>query len=542
MSNIKILDCTLRDGGYINDWSFGEKTIKSVIKKLSQSNVDIIECGFLTDEYFDKNKSLYNDVNKIKDYIKPKNPNTLYVGMIAYPDIAIDKIARYDGKSIDGIRVTFHEHEIENALLLSRQLMEKGYKVFIQPVGTTSYTDSGLISLIKKVNELKPYAFYMVDTLGVMFKNDLMRLYYLVDNNLDKAIAIGFHSHNNLQLSFSNAQELIQLHTRREIIVDSSVFGMGRGAGNLSTELITQYINVNVNRKYNIEPLLEIVDEHIGQIFLKYQWGYSVPYYIAAINNCHPNYASYLINKQTISVKAINTILRQLSDDKKALYDKDYIEKLYIEYQKHLIDDSAALETVKTIIGKRSLLIMCPGKSLSTEAAKIEKYILKNDPYIICVNFLPENYRCDAVFFSNSKRFDSWNAADSYSLNGGTVILTSNIQVQYNDSFVFINYSDLLIDEGEISDNSGLMLLNLLRRLDIKHVSIAGLDGYKTDVRNNYYTQEMVNNSDVEELLNKNYAIKRFLDNIRNSINIKFVTSSIYNESKLMFGELVEGL
>ncbi|MDF2986004.1 MAG: putative 4-hydroxy-2-ketovalerate aldolase [Eubacterium sp.] len=541
MSNIKILDCTLRDGGYINDWSFGERTIKNVIKKLSQSKVDIIECGFLTDEYFDKNKSLYNDVSKIRDYIKPKNPNTLYVGMIAYPEITIDKIAGFDGKSLDGIRVTFHEHEIDEALLLSRQLMEKGYKVFIQPVGTTSYTDSGLILLIKKVNELKPFAFYLVDTLGVMFKNDLMRLYYLVDNNLEKSIAIGFHSHNNLQLSFSNAQELIQLHTRREIIIDSSVFGMGRGAGNLSTELITQYINVNDKKRYNIEPLLEIVDEHIGQIFMQYQWGYSVPYYIAAINNCHPNYASYLINKQTISVKSINTILKKLSDSKKALFDKEYIEQLYIQYQKHLVDDSAALETIKNIVAKRHILIMCPGKSLKTETIKIEKYIQRNNPYIICVNFIPEYFRCDAIFFSNSKRFAAC-YEELGNLEGISVILTSNIHVEEQNTFVTMNYSDLLIEDGEISDNSGLMLINLLRRIEIKNVSIAGLDGYRADVRDNYYTQDIVNNSDVEELLNKNTAIKRYLNNVRNFISIKYITPSIYSENKLAFGELVEGL
>ena len=194
--------------------------------------------------------------------------------MIAQPYIPIDRISDYDGTSIDGIRVTFHENEIDEALIYAKQLMEKGYKVYIQPVGTTSYSDSDLLGLIEKVNTLKPYAFYLVDTLGIMYKNDLLRMFHLLENNLNTSISIGFHSHNNLQLSFSNAQELLTVHTKRNIIIDSSVFGMGRGAGNLCTELVTHYINENIEGKYDTIPLLEIIDEHLSNIFTETQWGY----------------------------------------------------------------------------------------------------------------------------------------------------------------------------------------------------------------------------------------------------------------------------
>ena len=322
MSKIKILDCTLRDGGYINGWNFGERTIKTVISKLSQSKIDIIECGFLEDVDFDRNKTLFNSVERMREYIEPKNEHVSYVGMIAQPYIPIDKISDCDGRSIDGIRLTFHQNEIEEAFIYGQQLIEKGYKVFIQPVGTTSYSDSSLLELIKKVNQLNPYAFYLVDTLGIMYKNDLLRLFHLLDNNLNQSISIGFHSHNNLQLSFSNAQELLKLHTKRNIIIDSSVFGMGRGAGNLCTELVTHYINENIEEKYDPIPLLEIVDEHLSNIFTETKWGYSIPYYLAAVNCCHPNYASYLINKQTISVKSIHNILKQIPMSKRDIYDK----------------------------------------------------------------------------------------------------------------------------------------------------------------------------------------------------------------------------
>ncbi|MEH7225935.1 hypothetical protein V7112_19155, partial [Bacillus sp. JJ1566] len=407
VNNSRILDCTLRDGGYINNWKFGARTIRRVIEKLSQSNIDIIECGFLRDQEFDNNVSIFNKVEKIKELISPKNYNITYVAMIDVPYIPIEKIKDCDGTSIDGIRLTFHENEIEDAMSYAKLLMDKGYKVFIQPVGTTSYSDNKLLNLILRVNELKPYAFYLVDTLGIMYKNDLLRMYHLIDHNLDDSISIGFHSHNNLQLSFSNAQELLMLHTKRHIIIDSSVFGMGRGAGNLCTELITQYINENIEEKYNVLPLLEIVDEDLTKFSTDARWGYSIPYYIAAVNNCHPNYAAYLMNKQTISVKAINTILKQIPLKIRELFNQQFIENLYIKFQMHLIDDTIGLEAIKSIIASRKVLIIAPGKSIEIQKNKINAFIRDYNPFIFSVNFIPDDFSINSVFISNIKRFDS---------------------------------------------------------------------------------------------------------------------------------------
>ena len=184
----------------------------------------------------------------------------MYVAMACYGEYDINQLTEYDGTSIDGIRVTFHYNEVEKALVYCKAIMDKGYKVFVQPVGTTSYSDEQLLQLIKHVNELQPYAFYLVDTLGLMHPNDVLRFFYLIDHNLQKTIHMGFHSHNNLQLSYSNCQTLAQLATDRVISLDSSVYGMGRGAGNLNTELIANYLNERNGRKYEIEPLLEVVD------------------------------------------------------------------------------------------------------------------------------------------------------------------------------------------------------------------------------------------------------------------------------------------
>ena len=124
-----------------------------------------------------------------------------------------------------------------------------------------SYSDEEFLTLIKAANELKPYAFYIVDSFGMMNGRDLIRLFYMLEHNLDDSIKIGFHSHNNMQLAFSNAQQLVSIQTNREIIIDSTIYGMGRGAGNLNSELFIEYLNGISNSNYNIKPLLKIIDE-----------------------------------------------------------------------------------------------------------------------------------------------------------------------------------------------------------------------------------------------------------------------------------------
>ncbi|WP_252228859.1 MULTISPECIES: aldolase catalytic domain-containing protein [unclassified Clostridium] len=526
MGNIKILDCTLRDGGYVNDWNFGERIIKKIIDKLSKSNIDIIECGFLTTRNLDKNKSLFNDLSKIKNYIEKKQKNIMYVGMIAYPNDIINNIPFCDNNSIDGIRVTFHQHEIDDALRICQRLKTKGYKVFVQPVGIVTYDDISIINLLNKVNELEPYAFYIVDTLGSMYGKDLLRLYYLIDNNINEKIKLGFHSHNNLQLSFSNAQELINLKTKRDIIIDSSVFGMGRGAGNLCTELIANYINNNIENKYDVNYILEIMDQYLNSIYRKYPWGYSAPYCLAAINTCHPNYATYLINKQTITIKSISDILINMDECKRGVYDENYIEELYIENQKSYINDNESLNKLKEKINNRNILILGPGKSVNKNITRINYFLKENNLFSFSVNFISNKIKTDALFISNLKRLEG---ISDILINAqfDSIVITSNLNVEENLKYMKVNYSDLLLDNPTIVDNSGLMLINLLKKLNVKNVFVAGFDGFN-EGENNYIDNDLELFKTKENMLNLNNAIRGGFKDLNKEIDITFITESIY--------------
>lgn len=527
MNKVSVLDCTLRDGGYINRFNFGKNSISKIISNLVDSKIEIIECGFLKKNADDPDKTLFSSIEQINKYLPLKvNHECMFVAMIAYGDISIENISQFIGHGVSGIRLTFHQHEMDYAVEFAKELIKKGYKVFIQPVGTNTYTDSMLLNLLDKTNRLNPYAFYLVDTLGNMYEKDLLRLFYMVDNNLNKDILTGFHSHNNLQLSFSNAQTLISIHSKRKIIIDASVFGMGRGAGNLCTELITQFINENIENKYNLIPLMETIDEYIMQIYFKQSWGYSTPYYIAATNNCHPNYASYLMNLQTLCIKDINTIIKSIPTEKRHLFDKEIISELYLKYQANNIDDSEAIKQIHELCHNKKILILAPGKSLLTYRDKIDNFIENENPIVFSINHIPKFHRYDKVFVGNIKRLKGMD--DVIQQIKDKLICTSNISNKKD--ICTINYSDYLnSDDDYIFDNSGLMLINIMKKIGIKELALAGFDGFNIENAKTYFDENFSNNEDAQRRKEKNISMINYFANAKKAMKIIFITPTIYD-------------
>lgn len=525
---IKVLDCTLRDGGYINNWSFGRKTIPAIAEKLGESAIDYIECGFLSStKESGEEQSIFGDIARAETVFSGCPSKNLAL-MINCGEYSADDIPEYSGGKISILRIAFHKNQTAQAKELCRRCKDKGYRIFVQPMVTLSYSDSELLGLIEWANAFQPEAFYMVDSFGTMRKRDVLRMFFLIDNNLSSGIRVGFHSHNNLQLSFSNAQELISANSCRGIIIDSTVLGMGRGAGNLCTELITRHINENIEDKYDILPILEIMDEHIMPIYNCRPWGYSAAYYIAAINGCHPNYASRLTDHQTLCIRDINAVIRSIPDDKKQTFDSGLAEKLYFDYQAHTIDDKAAVAEIAELCSGRDVLILAPGKSLLTCREAVRGYIDEHCPVVFGINHIPELYEFDRVFISNLKRFKS--ADEAVKRVGSRIICTSNISV--SGDVTAVNYSDYLCEDSHISDNAGLMLINLLRKAGVRSVALAGYDGFGYSGAQNYYDERLVNSVGYEEQQRLNEAITKYIAKLRKVMDIRFITPSIYENAK----------
>ena len=519
MNKFKVLDCTLRDGGYINNFDFGCENTKKILSSLNEADIDVIECGFLRSGTNDVDSTLFNSVESISRLI-PNPKKSLFVAMIQVGKFNVDDLPLCSSNGVDGIRLTFHKHEIDKALEDGRTIIKKGYKLFFQPVGTTSYSLSELEGLLAKVNSLNPYAFYIVDTLGLMFEEDVFELFSFVDKRLSQQICLGFHSHNNLQLSFSNAQSIFKMKLNRTIFLDSSLYGMGRGAGNLPSELICIFLNKKSGANYNLSSLIQTIDYFIAPLKNKYQWGYSIAYYLSSINGCHPNYASFLLNKQTLRIVDISKILESLNDEEKDLFNLELIKEKYYKYlnEKSLLHHHTNdLENLQCIFKNRNVLLVAPGKTSVTSFDKINLFSANNSCLMVAINKISDKYFPDFAFVSNNKKIDLITDTNA------RLIVTSNIDnTSLKDCFV-VDYKLLKIENDDVKDNAGLMCVKLVEKLGAKNIYLAGFDGFEAQDFS-YMLSGNLDNQTFADNLNK--GIKRELNKISN--NIFFITKSKY--------------
>lgn len=529
MGDIRLLDCTLRDGGYVNDWNFGHNNLVSIFERLVDAGIDIIEIGFLDERRpFDINRSIMPDTDSVeKIYGKLNRKQAMVVGMIDYGTCGLKNIKPCAESFLDGIRVIFKKHLREDALAFCGELKALGYKVFAQLVSVTSYSDEEMMDLIRLANEVKPYAVSMVDTYGLMHQNNLKHYFTLLNDHLDPAIGLGYHAHNNFQMGYANCIAMLEKRIERSIVVDGSIYGMGKSAGNAPIELIAMHMNHSHGKNYQISQILEAVDSNIMQFYHPATWGYNMFYYLAASNDCHPNYVSYLMNKRTLSVKSINEVLGKLEGERKLLYDKNYIESLYIDYQVHEVNDENCRKRLTQLFAGKKLLLVGPGTTMQTQKAEIESFVAEQMPMVISINYISEVVKPDYIFLSNSKRYVQ--LATRLSQEKYAIIATSNVTGTSKEAFEYVlNFSTLMDENAKIVDNSLVMLLKALISLGVQEVVLAGFDGYSSEA-SNYFNRNMEYDfvKNMADYLNQ--YTKDFLNGVKDVIKVKFLTKSRYN-------------
>ena len=529
---LELLDCTLRDGGYINDWEFGQDTLVNVFERTTASGVDFIELGFLDDRRtFDINRSIMPDTADMeKIYGGLPKGNTKLMGMIDFGTCSIEHIQPCSESILDGIRVIFKKHLREPAMAFCKQLKEKGYIVFSQLVSITSYEDDELLDLIRLANDVKPYAVSMVDTYGLMHKNILFHYYDLLNKNLDPSISVGYHAHNNFQLGYSNCIELLERHRNceRPILVDGTLYGMGKSAGNAPTELLAMYMNANFGKHYDIGMMLEAIDSSLMDIFKVTPWGYTMKFFIAASNDCHPNYVSYLLDKKTLPVKSINEILKGLKGDKKLLYDKNLIEQLYLEYQQNHCEDSAAYKKLTEELTGKPILVLGPGASVVEESEKISEFVNNKKPVIIAINYCPTTWNADYLFLTNYKRYIQMASAIARNREKYKLIATSNITRASGEFDYTLDFEALIDRDAVFMDNSFLMLLRVLLKSGVSEVYLAGFDGYSVDKESNYFSSKMEYDFSKQKGEEINADVNRFISHIKDKMIVHFLTHTVY--------------
>ena len=536
MKNVRVLDCTLRDGGRIINCAFPDQEIRQLSHRLANAKIDIVEIGFLRDYHdvtYTGDSTFFTDVDQMIPFLDQDKKNTMYVAFIDYGMFDFSSLKAYDGRSIDGIRFGFTkknyaEHK-DDILRCMGIIKEKGYKLFIQGVNSLNYSDLEILELVSMVNDVHPYSFGIVDTYGAMYMDDVDRIYGLIDNNMKKDICINFHSHNNYQLSFAFAQEVIKLSRgSRQIIIDGTLNGMGKVAGNLNTELLVDYLVRKLQYDYEVDDLFDMIDDYIYQYSLKHKWGFSTAALMAGIYKSHPNNIIYLTQKFRLDTKDIGKILSMIDPDKRQRYDYDNIQKLYIEYIADKTDDYETIQSLRKLIGDREVLVLVPGNSLNEYAKGISDYITEHDPFIISVNFVDANKKSYA-FFGNQKRY----AMLKEQRQGRKVIVSSNVHSDGED--IVVNYHSLINRGYKYFENSTIMLLNLLKRIEVNSIAIAGFDGFDTEKKNNYIDGSYQNDRHIDEFVQLNEEIGDMLTGISETLEgkceIHMITPSMFEKN-----------
>jgi len=286
----KILDCTIRDGGLVNNWDFTEDFVRNVYHSLNEAGVEYMEVGYKNSpELVDTNGAgpwRFCDDDLLKQVITEKKTTKLSA-LVDIGRVKEEDILPKSDSVIDLIRVACYLKDIDKGIALAQVFHELGYETSINIMAVSNALEYQLVEGLEKVNNSTIDIAYIVDSFGSLYNQDIQ---YLIDI-FKKALPnkkLGIHTHNNLQLAFSNT---LLGKNNGVTFLDSSLMGMGRAAGNCPTELLVGALK---NPDYNLAPVLGLLEKEMIPLREKVEWGYTIPYAITGLLNEHPRSAMAL--------------------------------------------------------------------------------------------------------------------------------------------------------------------------------------------------------------------------------------------------------
>ncbi len=514
-SPVQLLDCTLRDGGYINGWKWGFEEARAIVSLLVRAGVDVVEVGFLRDvDSYSPDVTACRRIEELNRLLPADCGEAAFSAMAMHGGYDDSQLAPYCGSGIGIIRVTAHDYDIGEGISMAARIQEKGYRASVNPINIMGYSDEQILRIVGMANEARPYQFSIVDTFGSMRRRDLDRIVSLVDHNLDPGIRLALHLHENMSLSCSLAQRFLDKGLSRPVAVDGSLMGMGRVPGNLPLELIADYMNDCGRKSYDIDCMMDAIQDYIEPAREREPWGYRPEYFLSARFNLHRNYAEHLIGKGDLTTRDIDRILSRFDPSKASVFDREYADRMYEEYRGSGIDDSGDRERLRADLAGRRVLVLAPGASLRDRWGDVEAYISEWECAVIAVNFFDPRLPIDFVFFGNNRRRDRAEAV------GCRVIATSNVEGR----------ADYRIDYNGVSGsfaqgcNALFLLLSLLKSVGVGSVALAGADGYE-EGGDNYYSGAFKGRAGKGAGFNRD--VSAALKNLR--MDIRFVTPSRYD-------------
>ncbi|GFM35032.1 hypothetical protein [Desulfovibrio subterraneus] len=496
----EILDCSIRDGGYVNNWDFSQELVRESYKALSKTGVDFVELGFRSSEkYFPKNSTgIWR--------LTPEDLLRETVGNIQGPAIALmgdyGKIDLEDLPPAEEsvarmIRIAAGKNDLAGALDLCEKIKQKGYISSLQCMGYICFTENERKELIKRLADTDIDYAYVGDSYGSIFPFHVRPIF---EPLLElKHLKIGFHPHNNTQMAFASTIEALAVGID---IVDSTIFGIGRGAGNLPTEILLGYLRVQGMERYNPSPVLNVIERYFLDIMRKTPWGYQLPYMISGIFNVHPNYPKELMKRQEYRMDEIWNAMSYIRKLNPTGFNPRLVDELIgqgvVGYMgaKHFCVPGEERENCipaphppyQDRHAGKDILILANGPSLKEKQEEIRQFIKLHKPIVLGANNLGGLFVPDYHAFNNAKRFVSHIETvhpDSSLLLG--INLPGDLIDDYLDRpYEPLVFNDILdadfdIANGMISSNCrtiSVLLAGVAVVMGARRIFIAGMDGY----------------------------------------------------------------
>lgn len=314
MNNIQILDCTLRDGGYYTNWDFTDEVVKVYLDSLNQLPIEYLEIGYRNPDcngYFGKFFFCPEDTLSIIKKRTKKKIAIILNEKDVEPSMLGSLLAPCEGV-IDLVRIAVDPLNFDRALILAKSVKQMGFKVAFNTMYMSKWGDyPEMMQSLHLTDGLVDY-FYMVDSFGGMFPSDVTEVIRAVRSRTN--VKIGFHGHNNLELALANTLAAIEAGVD---IVDATITGMGRGAGNLKTELLMSVLESKLDVSVNYDALSKVTAV-FQELQEKYKWGTSLPYMVSGINSLPQKNVMEWYTKRAYG---FNSIILALSNRSKGIAD-----------------------------------------------------------------------------------------------------------------------------------------------------------------------------------------------------------------------------
>jgi 4-hydroxy 2-oxovalerate aldolase len=385
-NELKILDCTLRDGGYYNNWDFSRELIEEYLQAMSAAKIDYIEIGF---RFFKKDIYLGPCAYTTSSFLETLNiPKGLKIGiMINAKDILNSNLSKNEIKKtfldlpkknkISFIRFACHLNEIEKIIPICNDLNKLNITTAINLMQISEISDNEIEKITKIAANSKLDIFYFADSLGNLEPKNIIDISNVIKKNWKKDI--GFHAHDNMGRALINGVAAFNNGVKW---IDSTVTGMGRGAGNIKTEFALLQFSKYVKKNSDISLLLKLIENKFDIMKQKYQWGTNPYYYLAGQHKIHPTFIQSMLSELKLEPLEMLSAIDNLKSEEGRNFNRNLIEvgkKLYKGKTK------GSWNPFNLIKGK-NVLIICPGPSSLLHSKAIEGFIKKNKPFVIALN------------------------------------------------------------------------------------------------------------------------------------------------------------